>query len=103
MRKSLRNPERRPTHPGAVLREDVLPALEMTQTEFARRLCVSRLTVSDLLHEKRALSPDMAMRLARLLDTTPESWLNMQTMLDLWEIEQTPNGWERVEPFRVTG
>lgn len=103
MRKSLRNPARRPTHPGAVLREDVLPALEMTQTEFARRLGVSRLTVSDLLHEKRALSPEMAMRLARLLDTTPESWLNMQTTLDLWEIEQNPEGWEHVEPLRVTG
>lgn len=100
MRKRLRNPERRPTHPGAVLREGVLPALEMTQTEFARRLGVSRLTVSDLLHEKRALSPDMAMRLARLLDTTPESWLNMQTTLDLWEIEQTPDGWAHVEPIR---
>ncbi len=102
-RKSLRSPERRPTHPGAVLREDVLPALEMTQTEFARRLGVSRLTVSDLLHEKRALSPGLSVRLARLLDTTPESWLNMQTTLDLWEIEQNPEGWEHVEPIRVTG
>lgn len=100
MRKRLRNPERRPTHPGAVLREDVLPALEMTQTDLARRLGVSRLTVSGLVHEKRALSPDMAMRLARLLDTTPESWLNMQTTLDLWEIEQTPDGWKHIEPIR---
>ncbi|MBK6960115.1 MAG: HigA family addiction module antidote protein [Gammaproteobacteria bacterium] len=91
-RKRLRNPARRPTHPGAVLREDVLPALAMTQTDFARRLGVSRLTVSDLLHEKRALSPEMAMRLARLLGTTPESWLNMQMALDLWEIEQNPEG-----------
>jgi len=64
----------------------------MTQTDFARRLGVSRLTVSDLLHEKRALSPEMAMRLARLLGTTPESWLNMQMALDLWEIEQNPEG-----------
>lgn len=56
--KSLRNPNRPPTHPGAVLREDVLPALAMTQTEFAKRLRVSRLTVSELLHEKRALSAE---------------------------------------------
>lgn len=79
---------RKPTHPGAILREDVLPALGITQTEFARRLGVSRLAVSELLHEKRALSPDMAIRLARLLDTTPESWLNMQQAVDLWELEQ---------------
>ncbi|MBA2410189.1 MAG: HigA family addiction module antidote protein, partial [Gammaproteobacteria bacterium] len=80
---TMRNLKRRPTHPGALLREDVLPVLDMTQTEFARRLGVSRLSVSDLLHEKRALSPDMAARIARLLDTTPESWLRMQTAVDL--------------------
>ena len=56
----MRDPKRKPTHPGAVLREDVLPALRMTQTEFARRLGVSRLTVSELLLEKRGLSPEIA-------------------------------------------
>ena len=81
----LRNPNRRPTHPGAVLREDVLPALAMSQTEFAALLGVSRLSVSELLHEKRALSPEMAVRLARLLGTSAASWLGMQTALDLWE------------------
>ncbi len=85
--RSLRDSNRRPTHPGELLREDVLPALEMTQTEFAERLGVSRLTVSELLHGKRALSADMAVRLARLLGTTPESWLNMQQAVDLWELE----------------
>lgn len=55
--KTLRDPNRQPTHPGAVLREDVLPAIDMTQTEFAERLRVSRLTISELLHEKRALIP----------------------------------------------
>ncbi|MBI2969133.1 MAG: HigA family addiction module antidote protein [Gammaproteobacteria bacterium] len=86
--KSRPNKTRKPTHPGAILREDVLPALDITQTELAERLGVSRLTISELLHEKRALSPDMAVQLARLLDTTPESWLNMQQALDLWELEQ---------------
>lgn len=71
--KTLRNPKRRPTHPGAILREDVLPALAMTQTEFAQRLGVSRLSVSDLLHEKRAMTPEMAVRVGKLLNTTPES------------------------------
>jgi len=83
----MRNRQRKPTHPGAVLREDVLPALGISQTELANRLGVSRLTVSELLHEKRALSPDLAIRLSRLLDTTPESWLNMQQAVDLWELQ----------------
>ena len=95
--RSLRNPARRPTHPGAVLREDVLPALGLTQTEFAKRLHVSRLTVSELLHEKRALSAEMAVRLARLLNTSPESWLRMQEAVDLWEVAQRP---ERVTAIR---
>ena len=97
--RTLRNPRRRPTHPGAVLREDVLPALRMTQTEFARRLGVSRLTVSELLLEKRALSPELAARIAKLLHTTPESWLRMQTAVDLWELAQHPERLASVNPI----
>lgn len=97
--KSLRNPHRRPTHPGAILREDVLPALGMTQTEFARRLGVSRLSASELLLEKRALSPEMAARIARLLRTSPESWLRMQAAVDLWEVEQHPDRLAGIEPI----
>lgn len=86
--KTLRDPKRKPTHHGEVLRKDVLPALEMTQTEFARRLGVSRLSVSELLLEKRALSADMAVRVARLTNTMPESWLRMQEALNLWQLER---------------
>ena len=99
MPKSLRG-TRRPTHPGATLREDVLPALGMTQTELARRLGVSRLTVSELLHERRAVSPDMAMRLGKLLGTSPESWLRMQLAVDLWELERR-GGYDRIETVKV--
>lgn len=88
--KSLRHPNRRPTHPGAILREDVLPALEIPQSRFAELLGVSRLTVSQLLHEHRALSPDMAMRLEKLLGSSAESWLRMQEAVDLWEARQQP-------------
>jgi addiction module HigA family antidote len=97
--KSLRNPNRRPTHPGAVLREDVLPALKMTQTEFAKLLGVSRLSVSDLLHEKRALSPEMAVRVATLLNTSPESWLRMQQAVDLWDLQRQPGDLAAIKPL----
>jgi addiction module HigA family antidote len=100
--KSLRDPKRKPTHPGELLREEVLPALKMTQTEIAKRLGVSRLSVSELLLEKRALSPDMAIRVGRLTNTTPESWLRMQEALDLWELERQPKRYEDIEPLRVS-
>lgn len=99
---TLRHPKRRPAHPGEILREDVLPALGITQGELARRLGVSRLTVSELLREKRAVSPDMAMRLARLLNTSPESWLNMQQAVDLWGLGRAhARRYERIKPVKA--
>ena len=86
--RSLRNPNRRPTHPGAILREDVLPGLEITQAAFANYLGVSRLTVSEILHEKRGVSAEMAVRISKVIGGTPESWLHMQEAVDLWEVEQ---------------
>jgi addiction module HigA family antidote len=83
--KSLRKPDRKPTHPGAVLREDVLPGLGWTQIELANRLMVSRQTVSQLLHEEKAVTAEMAIRISSAVGGTPESWLNMQQAVDLWE------------------
>jgi addiction module HigA family antidote len=103
MAKSMRDPKRKPTHPGAILREDVLPALGMTQGEFAERLGVSRLTVSKLLHEKRACSPEMATRLGKLLGTSAESWLAMQAAVDLWQVRYNAGRLIEVEPIRATG
>jgi addiction module HigA family antidote len=99
--KTLRDPNRRPTHPGAILREDVLPALAMTQTEFAQRLGVSRLSVCDLLHEKRTMTPEMAARVGKLLNTTPDSWLRMQQAVDLWEVAQKPEKLASIKPIKA--
>ena len=96
--KSMRDPKRKPTHPGELLREEILPALGMTQGELARRLGVSRLSVSEVLHGKRAVSPDMAVRIGRLTNTTPESWLRMQAAVDLWELERNPKRYRHIEP-----
>lgn len=85
---SIRAKNRRPTHPGAILRDDILPSLNLTQTELAVRLGVSRRTVSQVIHEVRPLTADMAIRLSHLLGTSPESWLNMQQTLDVWELEK---------------
>lgn len=99
--KSLRNPNRRPTHPGAILREDVMPELGITQGKLSELLGVSRLTVSQLLHEHRALSPDMAMRLEKLLGTSAESWLRMQEAVDLWDARQQPERFATIKRLQV--
>lgn len=96
---TMRDPDRKPTHPGAILREDVLPDLGMSQREFAERLGVSRRTLSELLHERRALSPEMAARLGKLLRTSPESWLAMQDAVDLWEVGQHPERLAKIQPL----
>mgnify|MGYP003385644349 CR=1 FL=1 len=84
-----------------MLREDVLPALGMTQGELARRLGVSRLSVNELLCEKRALSVEMAAGLGKALGTTAESSIAMQTALDLWEIAQDPDALADVQPVKA--
>ena len=93
---------RRPTHPGEVLREEVLPATNLTQEQLARRLGVSRRTVNEILNERRPVSIDMAHRLARAFNTTPDVWINMQTALDLWEAaEANKSEYEKIKPLKV--
>jgi addiction module HigA family antidote len=76
---------RRPTHPGAVLREDVLPATGLSVSEIARRLRISRQTLHRILAEEQPITAATALKLARLLGTSPDSWLNMQRAVDLWD------------------
>ena len=75
----------RPTHPGEMLREDFLPDYGLTVASFADALGVSRQTVNELLRERRAVSPSMALCLSRLFGTSPEFWLNAQRAVDLWD------------------
>ena len=77
--------ERKPTHPGEVLYEDVMKPLGLTVTEAARKLGVSRKTLSELVNRRAGMSTEMALRVARATNTSAESWLNMQLTLDLWE------------------
>jgi addiction module HigA family antidote len=79
--------KRKPTHPGLLLKEDVLIPLGLTVTEAAKDLGVSRKTLSELINERITLSPDMAVRISKATKTSPESWLNMQAKLDLWRSE----------------
>ncbi len=92
----------RPTHPGEMLREDFLPDYRLTVTALAASLEVSRQTVNELLRERRSLSPEMALRLARLFGNSPEFWLNAQRAVDLWQAEQSIGAdVDRIKPLKV--
>ena len=78
---------RKPTHPGAILREDVLPELNMSVSAFSRSLGVSRQTLHAVLGERSGISPEMALRLGALLGNGAQLWVDMQTKYDLWQAE----------------
>jgi addiction module HigA family antidote len=78
-----------PPHPGEILRELCLEPLEITVTDAAKALGVSRKTLSAILNGRAGISPEMAIRLAKAFDTTPESWLNQQMQYDLWQAQQS--------------
>ncbi len=77
-----------PTHPGEILKEDVLPELGITVTEAAKQLGITRVALSRIINGKAGVSPDMALRLAAWLGGSPESWLNMQSVYDLYQAAQ---------------
>lgn len=77
-----------PPHPGEVIRELCLEPLDLSVTEAAKALDVSRKTLSAILNGRSGISPEMAVRLSIAFDTTSESWLNQQTQYDLWKAEQ---------------
>jgi addiction module HigA family antidote len=76
-------PERIPTHPGAILREDMLPALGLTPPAVAKALGISRQMLNRILSEKAPVTPAMAVRLGKYCGNGPEFWANMQTLHDL--------------------
>jgi addiction module HigA family antidote len=101
---SLPNPTMRtmrPTHPGEMLREDFMPDYGLTVAGLAATVGVSRQTVNELLRERRALSPEMALRLARLFGNSPDFWLNAQRAVDLWDAERSIGSEvERITPLK---
>ena len=98
----MKNKTRRPTHPGELLREETIPASGLTQSELATRLGVSPRAVSDLVHERRSVNPDLAHRLARVFDTTPEFWLRLQQAVDVWEtLQANRDKYDRLKPLRT--
>jgi len=99
---SKRSSLRRPTHPGAFLREIVVPALPISKSELARALGISRQTLYDILAERQPVTPAMAVRLGWVFEQAPASWLNMQTNYDLWQAERDVDK-STVRPLKLAG
>ena len=95
----MRKMIRRPTHPGNIIKEDFLLPLSVTIKDMADTLGVSRKTLSKIINERGAITPDMALRLSRAFDTTPGFWLNLQKNYDLWQAETASKEWQKVKPF----
>jgi antitoxin HigA-1 len=90
---------RRPTHPGNIIKEDYLLPLSISIKDMADALGVSRKTLSKIINGRGAITPDMALRLSRAFDTTPDLWLNLQKNYDLWNAETTSKEWLKVKPL----
>lgn len=86
--KVTKTPDRQPTHPGVLLREDVLPALNLSVKDAAAQLRVSRQNLHRLLGGEIAVTPEMAVRLGKFCGNGPALWLHMQGSHDLWKAEK---------------
>ena len=94
---------RRPTHPGEILREDFMVDYGLSVAHLSAMLGVSRQTVNDVVRCRRAVSPEMALRLSRVFATTPQFWLNLQRNVDLWDsFEALEPSLKRVKPLAET-
>ena len=81
---------RKPSHPGEAFKALILDELQLSITDAAKKLGVTRKTLSEVLNEKSSLSPEMAKRWAKFTNTSVASWYNMQVALNIWEVENAP-------------
>lgn len=91
----------RPTHPGVFIREDILIEFGLTQEELAHWLGVSRCTINQLVNGKRGITADMALRLGKFTNTSPQLWLKLQASVDLWDAMHTETEMvlETIQPY----
>lgn len=95
----------RPIHPGEILREEFLMPLHLSANAVARRLSVPAPRINDIVRERRGVTSDTALRLARYFGTTPEFWLNLQASYDLKIAVKTAGAKikREIEPLRRAG
>ena len=96
------NRKRCPAHPGRILRNLYLTPLKITNTEFAKIIRVSREAISSIVNGRKSITPEMALRFSRaFLNSSPESWLNLQKNYDLWNVAQKSMEWKNIQPISM--
>ena len=93
----MRERKRPPVHPGRILKNHHLLPLSIYLTDLAEILGVSRKTISKIVNERGAITPDMALRLSRAFNTTPDLWLGLQQEYDLWHARNDSKEWRQVK------
>jgi len=96
----MRERKRPPVHPGRILKNHHLGPMAISLTDLAKILGVSRKTISKIVNERGAITPEMALRLSRAFNTTPDLWLGLQQEYDLWHIIHGSKEWRKVKVVR---
>ena len=94
--------QRKPAHPGRILKNMYLVPLNIKITKMAEILCVSRKALSTIVNERKSVTPEMALRLSQALGTSPDLWLNLQKKHDLWCAMNETDEWKNVKQVYQT-
>ncbi len=94
--------QRKPAHPGRILKNLYLTPLSLTITELAKVLGVSRKSVSTIVNERKSVTPEMALRLSQAFGTTLDLWLNLQKKYDLWCAMNNTYKWKDVKQINIS-
>ncbi len=96
------NRKRCPAHPGRILKNMYLIPLGITNTEFSKIIGVSRKAISNIVNERKSVTPEMALRFSKAFpNSSPESWLNLQKNYDLWNVANNSKEWENIQPVTI--
>ena len=88
---------RRPVHPGQVIRYEYLEPLNLTQQKLADSLGITRVRINEIILGKRSVTPDTAFRLAKYFNTTPDFWINLQMNVDMWDtLQQHKSDYDKI-------
>ena len=96
------NIQRKPTHPGEILKSEFLDEFGLTQVELAKALNTTFRTINEIINKKRSLSPEMALKLSKYFGTSVELWLNLQNQFDIYTVmEKKKNLLKNIQPFKA--